>query len=182
LIKFIFAVCLYELPREYRCIEIWHTFFRIETFVSIRSDLCCIFKPSYASYCDLFRRGLGIVLHSRNKYVIFLYTGILSGVHTMEHLSSPQISSWFRVTRSLVLYVCFVDRWLSFCIFFLPLCCLFFDIRILITPLVSSNSSYYIWMLVNHSQNVPTPIYDIIVFLSQSKPPHAYRSLLKTHL
>jgi hypothetical protein len=58
------------------------TFFRIETFVSIRSDLCCMFKPSYASYCDLFRRGLGIVLHSRNKYVIFLYTGILSGVHT----------------------------------------------------------------------------------------------------
>jgi hypothetical protein len=26
--------------------------------------------------------------------------------------------------------------------FFLPLCCLFFDIRILIAPLVSSNSSY----------------------------------------
>jgi hypothetical protein len=47
------------------------------------------------------------------------------------------------VTRSLVLYACFVDRCLSFCTFFFwPLCCLFyFDIRILIVPLVSSNSS-----------------------------------------
>ena len=38
------------------------------------------------------------------------------------------------------LCVCFIDRSLSF--FFWPLCCLFFfDLRILITPLVSSNSS-----------------------------------------
>ena len=61
-----------------------------------------------------------------------------------EHLSSPPVFSWIRVTRSLVLCVCFVDRCLPFCTFFLwPLCCLFFfDIRILITPLVSSNSSY----------------------------------------
>ena len=42
--------------------------------------------------------------------------------------------------RSFVLCVCFVDRFLSF--FFWPLCCLFFFyLRILITPLVSSNSS-----------------------------------------
>jgi hypothetical protein len=41
-----------------------------------------------------------------------------------------------RVSQSLVLYVCFIDRCLSF--FFWPLCCLFFfDIRILIAPLVS---------------------------------------------
>ena len=52
--------------------------------------------------------------------------------------SSPPVFSGVRVTRSLVLYACFVDR-LSFC----PLCCLsFFDLRILITPLESSNSSY----------------------------------------
>jgi hypothetical protein len=58
-----------------------------------------------------------------------------------EHLGSLPIFSGVCVTRSLVLYVCFVDRCLYF--FFWPLCCLFFfDIRILITPLVSSNSSY----------------------------------------
>ena len=58
------------------------------------------------------------------------------------------------VTRSLALCVCFVDRCLSFCTFFFwPLCCLFFfDIRILITPLVSSNSFY----LSNNFHNVST--------------------------
>jgi hypothetical protein len=34
-----------------------------------------------------------------------------------EHLNSPQVFSRIRVTRSLVLYVCFVDRCLSFCTF-----------------------------------------------------------------
>jgi hypothetical protein len=64
-----------------------------------------------------------------------------------EQLSSPPVFSGVRVTRSLVLYVCFVDRCLSFCVFLLaivlsvllsighcvvcssvfwPLCCLFF--------------------------------------------------------
>ena len=141
-------------------------------------------------------------------------------VFKIHILSSPPVFSGVRVTRSLVLYVCFVDRGLSFCPFFLlatvlsvllrytdsdylfgifklfllilyystlaeqelptlpehlssssfqwgscysifsficmfcrslfvlfyffiqPLCCLFFfDIRILITPLLSSNSS-----------------------------------------
>jgi hypothetical protein len=34
-----------------------------------------------------------------------------------EHLSSPPVFSGVRITRSLVLYVCFVDRCLSFCTF-----------------------------------------------------------------
>ena len=73
-----------------------------------------------------------------------------------EYLSSSPVFSGVRVTRSFVLYVCFVDRRLPFCSFsfghcvvcssliyglWLPLwyllCCLFFDIRIMITPLVS---------------------------------------------
>jgi hypothetical protein len=33
-----------------------------------------------------------------------------------EHMSSPPVFSGVRVTRFLVLYVCFVDRCLSFCI------------------------------------------------------------------
>ena len=56
---------------------------------------------------------------------------------TWVHL---QIFSGVRVTRSLVLCVCFVDR----CLFFFPwsLCCLsFFDLWILVTLLISSNSS-----------------------------------------
>jgi hypothetical protein len=64
-----------------------------------------------------------------------------------EHLSSPPVFSGFRVTRSLVLCVCIVDRCLSFCTFSFvcwPLCCpFFFDIRILIAPLVSSSSFFH---------------------------------------
>jgi len=69
-----------------------------------------------------------------------------------EHLSSSPVFSGVRVTRSLVLYVCFVDRCLSFCTFFFwSLCCLlFFDIRFLIAPLISSSSSYTEPVTVNH--------------------------------
>jgi len=34
-----------------------------------------------------------------------------------EHLSSYSVFSGVRITRSLILYVCFVDRCLSFCPF-----------------------------------------------------------------
>ena len=54
------------------------------------------------------------------------------------NIVQPSVFSRVRVTQSLVLCVCFVDRCLSF--FSWPLCCLFFDLRILMTPLVSSNS------------------------------------------
>ena len=59
-----------------------------------------------------------------------------------EHLSSRPVFSGVRVTRSLILYVWFVNRCLFFCPFsFWQLCCLsFFDLRIVITLLVSSNS------------------------------------------
>jgi hypothetical protein len=52
--------------------------------------------------------------------------------------SLPRVFSGVRVTRSLVVCVFFVDCCLSFCTFFCwLLCCLFFfDIQILITPLV----------------------------------------------
>ena len=59
---------------------------------------------------------------------------------SFEHLKSPSVFSGV-LCWSLVLCVCFVDRCLS--LFFWPLCCLsVFDLRILITPLVSSNSSW----------------------------------------
>jgi hypothetical protein len=72
--------------------------------------------------------------------------GATSGAGTVypsEHLGSPLVFSGVRVTQSLVLCVCFVDRCLSFCTFSFGHCVVlfFFDIRILITPLVSSNSS-----------------------------------------
>jgi hypothetical protein len=76
----------------------------------------------------------------------------------LEHLSSPSVLSGVRVTRSLVLCVCFVDRCLSF--FFWLLCCLFFfDIRIPITPLVSSNSSCQVIFIGELRSIYRTPVY-----------------------
>jgi len=64
-----------------------------------------------------------------------------------EHMSSLPVFSGVRVIRSLVLCTCCVGNCLSVC----PLCCLsFFDLRIRITPLVSSNSSYQIINLDNN--------------------------------
>jgi hypothetical protein len=69
-----------------------------------------------------------------------------------EHLSSPPDFSGVRVTRSLVLCVCFVDRCLACCSFSFGHRVhglYFLDLRILITPLVSTNSSMSIVCLLD---------------------------------
>ena len=75
-----------------------------------------------------------------------------------ESLKMPKrlIFSWFCVTRSLVLFGCFADRCLS--LFFLwTLCFLFFfHLRILITPVVSSNSSFE--RLINTICSIARPL------------------------
>ena len=48
--------------------------------------------------------------------------------------------------------------------FFWPLCCLFFDLHILITPLVSSNSSYYIRRAASPEEIKLVVFYYLIVF------------------
>ena len=60
-----------------------------------------------------------------------------------EHLSSPPVFSGVRVTRSLVLCVCFVDRCSSFCTFSFGQCvvCSSSVYELWLPPLVSSNSS-----------------------------------------
>jgi len=64
-------------------------------------------------------------------------------VPLVEHLSSPPIFRAASVTRSLVLCVMFCrSLFVLLFFYFWSLCCpSFFDLRIMITPLVSSNSS-----------------------------------------
>jgi hypothetical protein len=71
------------------------------------------------------------------------------------------MKSEVRVIRSSVLCVCFVDRCLSFCTFFVwPLCFLsFFDLRNLITSSVSSNSSYRKIVKIEATSIPPADIY-----------------------
>ena len=58
-----------------------------------------------------------------------------------EHMSSPPMLSGVRVTRSLVICVCFVDRCLSFCPFYFSHCVFCASSIYGFAPLVSSNSS-----------------------------------------
>ena len=61
-----------------------------------------------------------------------------------EHLGSPPIVTGVRVTRSLVLYVCFVDRCLSFCTFSFGHC------------VVCSSSIYGFWLPLWYLQTLHT--------------------------
>ena len=65
------------------------------------------------------------------------------------HLNSPPGFNGVRVTRSLILCVMFCRLlFVHLYFFYWPLCCLlFFDIRILITPLASSNSYFGHWVV-----------------------------------
>ena len=65
-----------------------------------------------------------------------------------EHLSSPPVFSGVRVTRSLILYVCFVDRCLSFCTFSFGHC------------VVCSSSIYGFWLPLWYLQ---TPLLTMIM-------------------
>jgi hypothetical protein len=71
------------------------------------------------------------VIHLLTRRVSLVKQELLS---LPEHLSSPPVFSGVRVTRSLVLYVCFVDRCLFFCTFSFGHC------------VVCSSSIYGFWL------------------------------------
>ena len=66
-----------------------------------------------------------------------------------EHLGSPAIFSLVRVTRSLILCAMLCrSLFVLLSLFLWPICCLSFEWLILITHLVSSNSSYLVLSLI----------------------------------
>jgi hypothetical protein len=123
-------------------------------FTGCCSAISCQVWP-YRRPCTEKGQTLDLFLH----YIFFLIPVLTRRVLLVEqeqltlpeHLCLPPVFSGVRVTRYLVLRVRFVDR-LSVCLFsFWSLCCLFFDLRILVTPFVSSNSSsieIYFWCLM----------------------------------
>ena len=78
--------------------------------------------------------------------MIFSLVGVDSGAGTAytfrEHLNSPHVFNGFRVARSLVLYVCFVDCCLSFCTFPFGHC------------VVCSSSIYGFWLSLWYLQTL----------------------------
>jgi len=81
------------------------------------------------------------LVNFNNKYEVY---AVLPSVGTTMQLTIDSKTCGDRVTRSLVLCVMFCrSLFVLLCFFFRPLCFLsFFDLPILITPLISSNSSY----------------------------------------
>jgi hypothetical protein len=77
-----------------------------------------------------------------------------------EHMSSPPVFSGVRVTRSLVLYVCFVDRCLSFCTFSFGHC------------VVCSSSIYGFWLPLSYLQTLFRFNRKCHIFSLQPKMPH----------
>ena len=87
-----------------------------------------------------------VVNTSRSFPHSLLITGLVARVTRLlppvEHLSSPPVFSGVRVTWSIALYVCFVDRCLSVCTFSvghqLTLCCLFFCLLAIVLSVLLS--------------------------------------------
>ena len=81
-----------------------------------------------------------------------------------EYLRFPTVFSWFRVTRSFALCVCFVDRCLSFCTFSLGQCAFCSSIYGFWLPFWSSSYSYN--RIYNWNFTPLLVVYSIIVLSS----------------
>jgi hypothetical protein len=114
------------------------------TWLTVMEYLC----HKWPRICSTCRKHFPVFPHSR------LITGFVTRLTRRvplveqelltlpEHLSSPPVFSGIRVTRSLVLYVYFVDRCLYFCTFSFGYC------------VVCSFSIYGFWLLLWYLQTL----------------------------
>ena len=93
-------------------------------------------------------------LSSFTTYYRFV-TRLTRRVPLVEHLSSLPVFSGVRVTRSLVLYVCFLDRCLSFCTLSFGHC------------VFCSSSIYGFWLTLWHLQTLLLEHWKSLLFTSQ---------------
>jgi hypothetical protein len=92
----------------------------------LKSSSLCLYSSNLGTFwlkIEQFWSFEDISIFSNGSHLgwrAWLSDTILKGQELLtlpEHLSSPAVFSGVRVTRSLILYVCFVDRCLSFCTF-----------------------------------------------------------------
>jgi hypothetical protein len=116
-------------------------------FATGGNNICWEFHNKFGDFVDCIypieleiQDTTDILTYTSKLTVTWRFSVVKQELLTLpEHMNSPPVFSGVRVARSLVFCVCLVDRCLSF--FFWPLFCLSIDVRIMITPLVSSNSS-----------------------------------------
>ena len=134
-------VYIYNLTSTISSFAFWFWPFRLCVHIN---NVCPCSKPGYGfpTSCRFFF----LFMFNDLKWEVVVRIddiGATSGAGTTYPFGAPEFTPVFsgvRVTRSLVLCVC-RSLFVLLSFFFWPLCCLFFDIRILITPLVSSNCS-----------------------------------------
>jgi len=112
--------------------------------MSILSLLFKICSIRFWHCCDSVVFCFKLLLSSAKEGMYPIVVKVWELLTLPEHLSSSPVFSGVPATRSFVFHVvlCVPFFLFSYC-FIWPLCCLFFffDIRILIAPLISSNSS-----------------------------------------
>jgi hypothetical protein len=113
-------------------IKVWQSFLSQYNGITVMLDTLWTSNDTIELFTDSAGgRNKGFVIYFQGKWdqSLWLITGFATRLtrwvslveHELptfpEHLSSPQVFSEVRVSRSLVLGVCFVDRCLSFCTF-----------------------------------------------------------------
>ena len=143
-----FCLLTYEF-----CLSLWKiarcsVILLLPLFTTLFERACMLMTISYINMCKSNKnRERGMEWErGRERRAKTYHMGLVEEelLTRPKHLDTPSVISGVRATRCLVLCVMFC-RSLFVLLSFLPLYCLsFFDIRILITPLVSSSSSLII--------------------------------------
>ena len=112
----------------------------------LRYELCSLLTtPTVTEKCRSAIKALFLYLILCWVFLMFIYIHILSLVLEPELRTPPEhLGSCYSIFS--IMCSVFRSLFVLFFFFFWSLCYLSFNLRILITPLVSSNSSYYIFV------------------------------------
>ena len=133
--------------------------FNIQKFYHCKHDLIDRYGISYLCHkwpriCSICRKHFPVLFSFMTHHQLNT-TGATRGAGTAYPCGAPEFSSGFsgvRVTRSLVLYVCFVDRCLSFCPLSFGHC------------VVCSSSIYGFWLPIWYLQTLLTQVGSLLGF------------------
>jgi hypothetical protein len=120
------------------------------TWLTVMEYLC----HKWQRICSTCRKYLPI-LSSFTAYYEFV-SRLTRQVPLVEHLSSSPVFIGVCVTRSLLLYVCFLDRCLFFCTFFFGHC-------------VVCSSKYWFWLTLWYLQTLLLAPWKSVIYKSSIK-------------
>ena len=122
--------------------------------VKLKSSLRKFYKwPRICSTCRKHFPVLSLIHDLSPALQLINTTGATSGAGTAYPSGAHEFTPSFQWGSCYLIFsiICMFSRsfFVLLCFFFWSLCCLFFDIRFLIVPLVSSNSSFELQKIVS---------------------------------